>query len=301
MKARAVDVLCVGFACIDINFTAQVHPASDEKVEADSMTSCGGGPASNAAITIARLGGKARFHGHIGNDGFGRAHIRELQAAGVLIDSLKPGAAPTATAAITIKPDGQRSIVCYRDPNAFSLENSVSLELFPAKVLLLDGHQPMLSMELVKEARDLGIPSVLDAGSINVGTCALYDKVDYLVASTKFAEHVTGFEAPLQALAALRGCGSFVAIMNGSQGIYWQEEDSSEQYHIEAYEVKPMDTGGSGDAFHGAFTLGIAQKLTVENNIRRASACGALTCLKIGARNGIPTKRQVEEFLRAVR
>ncbi|MFQ3224303.1 MAG: sulfofructose kinase [Lentimonas sp.] len=44
------------------------------------MNACGGGPASNAAITIARLGGKSRFCGYIGNDGFGRAHIRELQA-----------------------------------------------------------------------------------------------------------------------------------------------------------------------------------------------------------------------------
>jgi len=203
------DVLCVGFACIDINFSTLQHPAPKEKVRAHNMNACGGGPASNAAITIARLGGKARFHGYIGNDGFGRSHIRELQANGVCVGMIRFGAAPTAIAAITIKPNGDRSIICYRDPGAFSREDSISLKRHPAKVLLVDGHQPSLSMQLVEEARELGIPSVLDAGSINEGTKQLYDKVDYLVASSKFAYQQTGIEDTRSALEAMRSICTF--------------------------------------------------------------------------------------------
>ncbi|CAA6679827.1 MULTISPECIES: PfkB family carbohydrate kinase [unclassified Lentimonas] len=291
------DVLCVGFACIDINFSTLHHPAPREKVRAHNMNACGGGPASNAAITIARLGGKARFYGYIGNDGFGRSHIRELQANGVLVDMMRFGNAPTAIAAITIKPDGARSIICYRDPGAFSHEGSISLKKHPAKVLLVDGHQPSLSLRLVEEARELGIPSILDAGSINEGTRQLYDKVDYLVASSKFAYQQTGIGDTAAALESMRDFAPFTAVTKGPEGIYWQTQDSEKISHMKAFRVDAIDTTGAGDAFHGAFALGIAQEMPIIDNIRRASACGALTCLKMGARNALPTKREVQSLL----
>ncbi|MFQ3224304.1 MAG: sulfofructose kinase [Lentimonas sp.] len=208
------------------------------------------------------------------------------------------GDAPTAIAAITIKPDGARSIVCYRDPAAFSREDTISLQQYPAKVLLVDGHQPSLSIRLVEEARELGTPSILDAGSINGGTQQLYDKVDYLVASSKFAYQQTGSSDTETALKAMREFAPFTAITQGPVGIYWQTQDSSEIFHMKAFKVDAVDTTGAGDAFHEAFALGIAQDIPMLDNIRRAAACGALTCLKMGARNGLPTKREVESLFR---
>lgn len=51
-----VDVLCMGFACHDLVFEVDCHPGSDEKMTALALLNCGGGTASNAAITAARLG-----------------------------------------------------------------------------------------------------------------------------------------------------------------------------------------------------------------------------------------------------
>lgn len=292
-----VDVLSVGFACIDINFVTKTHPARREKVKSHQMNACGGGPASNAALTIARLGGKTRFHGYIGDDGFGRAHVRELHTDGVLIDTILRGKAPTPIASITIKPDGARSIVSYRDPKAVSKEDSISLKQHPAKALLLDGHQAALSIRLAKEARTLGIPIILDAGSINEGTEALHNQADYLVASAKFAYHLTGITDPYRALEAMKGNAPFWAVTSGADGIYWQTDKSTTPLHMEAFKIEARDTTGAGDAFHGAFALGVAQNLPIVENIRRASACGALTCLRIGARNSLPTLREVENLM----
>ena len=111
VNAPAVDVLCVGYACVDLNFSAAHHPAADEKLRAQTLHSCGGGPAANAAVAIARLGGRARFCGYLGNDAFGDAHLRELDQAGVATDALQRGAASTPVAAVTIKPDGTRSVI----------------------------------------------------------------------------------------------------------------------------------------------------------------------------------------------
>jgi len=290
------NVLCVGYACIDINFNTPHHPAPDEKMRATDMHTCGGGPAANAAVTIARLGGSVRFSGYLGNDAFGDAHLREFEEAGVLADVLHRDNAPTPVAAVIIKPNGNRSIIDYRAPSALAPKDTISLRTHPAKVLLVDGHQPLLSLALVEEARILGIPSVLDAGSINDGTLMLYNKVDYLITSEKFAKQYSGEDNPRTALAALDGTASFIAVTWGHEGVYWQNEHG--QHHTPAFDIEPVDTTGAGDAFHGAFALGLAENLDPKINIRRACAAGALTCLKNGARSALPTCKAINTLIR---
>lgn len=281
-----VDVLCVGFACVDLNFNTDHHPEADEKLRATAMHTCGGGPAANAAVAIARLGGCARFCGYLGNDAFGDAHIREFEQENVLAGCLTRGEAPTPVATVIVKPNGCRANISYRSPQAVSDVDAISLSEYPAKVLLVDGHQPLLSLALIEEARRFGIPSILDAGSVSDGTMMLFNQVDYLVTSEKFARDYTGEDDPRTALAALDGSAHFIAITWGSGGVYWQDEYG--QHHTPAFDIEAVDTNGAGDAFHGAFALGIAQGLKPKDNIRRSSAAGALTCLKVGARSALP-------------
>lgn len=293
----AVDVLCVGYACLDINFKAPHHPATDEKIRAIDMQNCGGGPASNAAVAIARLGGSARFCGYLGKDSFGEAHLRELSEAGVRTETVFRGDVSTPVAAVTIKPDGTRSIIDYKAAKANVPEDFARLSDFPSKVLLLDGHQPAISIRLAEEARALGIPIVLDAGSLHDGTLALINAVDFLIASEKFARQYSQESEPRTALAALDGLCPVVAVTWGASGVYWQDEQG--QHHLPAYDIEAVDTTGAGDAFHGAFAWALSQGKTTAQSMRIASATGALTCLKMGARTALPNLASVERLLGA--
>lgn len=290
-----MDVLCAGYACVDINFNASHHPGPDEKIRATRMHLCGGGPAANAAVAIARLGGKAGFAGYLGRDAFGEMHLNELADAGVDTTGVYRGDAPTPVASVTIKPDGTRSIIDYRAPDAKAPESMVSRATTGAKVLLVDGHQPLLSVKLVEEARALGIPTVLDAGSVHDGTMMLYNKVDYLITSEKFARQISNEDDPRLALASLDGAAPIIACTWGEDGVYWQDETG--QHHMSAFDIEAVDTTGAGDAFHGAFALGIAENLSLQDNLRRASATAALTCLKEGARSALPERARVEALL----
>jgi len=293
--ADPVDVLCVGYACVDINFKTSHHPGPDEKLRASGMHSCGGGPAANAAVAIAQLGGSAAFCGYLGKDAFGDTHLSEFKAAGVHTATLYRGIAPTPIAAVTIKPNGARSIVDYAAPEAKVPEDFLSLHELQPKVLLVDGHQPLISLKLVNEARELGIPILLDAGSMHDGTLSLMHQVDYLIASEKFAKQYSQEIDPRLALASLDGIAPFIAVTWGSEGVYWQ--DDTGQHHLEAFDIEVVDTTGAGDAFHGAFALGLAQGKTTRENMRFASAVGALTCLKAGARSALPELARVEALL----
>lgn len=285
----------MGYACVDINFKARHHPGADEKLRASAMHTCGGGPAANAAVTIARLGGRAAFAGYLGKDAFGEAHLRELEAEGIDTSGIARGDSPTPVACVTIKPDGQRSIIDYCPGESLAAEDAIRLASQSPRVLLLDGHQPLLSAKLVDEARAMGIPSVLDAGSVHDGTLMLYNKVDYLITSEKFARDFSNEEDPRVALAALDGAAPFVACTWGKEGVFWQDDEG--QHHMAAFDIVPVDTTGAGDAFHGAFALGLAEGLSIRANLRRASATAALTCLKEGARSALPERPRVEALV----
>ena len=78
-----IDVLCVGATSYDFVFRVKHHPGSDEKTTADTIIRCGGGPAANAAVTVARMGLRSAFAGYLGADIFGQLHLEELKAVGV--------------------------------------------------------------------------------------------------------------------------------------------------------------------------------------------------------------------------
>jgi sugar/nucleoside kinase (ribokinase family) len=62
--------------------------------------------------------------------------------------------------------------------------------------------------------------------------------------------------------------------------------------------VPVADTTGAGDVFHGGFIYGLLQNWSLEETIRFAHAVAAMKCMQIGARRGIPTLSEVQNFLR---
>ena len=62
--------------------------------------------------------------------------------------------------------------------------------------------------------------------------------------------------------------------------------------------VKPVDTTGAGDAFYGTVLALIdAKSANYEDILRRGNIAGALTTLKRGAIDAIPTSEELEKYL----
>jgi len=277
-----VDVLCVGHASYDLVFAIPHHPAADEKLFADAHLNCGGGPAANAAVTVARLGYRAAFAGYLGHDLYGQLHAAELDAEGVDTCCLARGAAPTPVSVVLVKPDGSRALVCHKGATAVLEADAVDLAALDARVLLFDGHEPNLSAALLARP----VPKVLDAGSLNPGTEALMSRVDYLVSSEKFARQWLGEDHPERALQRLADIAPAVVITLGERGLIWRA--SGETGRLPAFPIEPMDTTGAGDALHGAFAAGLAAGLDWLDLLRYAAAAGAACCEVLGARPGLP-------------
>ncbi|HEY8037877.1 MAG TPA: PfkB family carbohydrate kinase [Methylobacter sp.] len=283
-----IDVLCVGHASYDLIFSVNRHPGADEKIVADGLLSCGGGPAANAAVCVSKLGLTSAFAGYLGCDLYGDKHFQELNDCGVNTQLIVRGPSPTPLSAILVSQDGKRCLINYKGDTQALQADALDFADIQAKVILFDGHEPFISLPLAEKARQCHIPTVLDAGSVHEGTLALISRVDYLVCSEKFAIQYAGNEH--KALSQLAELAPVVVITLGARGLIWQR--GNEQGAIPAYPVTPVDTTGAGDAFHGAFAAALAIGMDWQTLLRYAGAAGTLCCMKMGARLGLPSQKE---------
>jgi len=283
-----IDVLCVGHASYDLSFSVAHHPTEDEKISAEGFVGCGGGPAANAAVTVSKLGLKSSFAGYLGQDIYGEKHYKELLEYGVHTDLVIRDTSPTPLSIVLVKPDGKRALINYKGETRALPSGTIDFSSVIPKVVLFDGHEPHLSKFLLERTQHEGIPTLLDAGSVHEGTLALMEQVDYLVCSEKFARQFAGDEET--ALARLAEVSPAVVITLGERGLIWRR--GQERGILSAFPINAIDTTGAGDAFHGAFAAALSSDMNWPDVLRYASAAGSLSCTKIGARSGLPSKEE---------
>jgi sugar/nucleoside kinase (ribokinase family) len=135
-SASAPRVLCTGIIVLDEVFRVEEFPRYDGKVEAQEFFVVNGGCAANAAVAVARLGGRALLAGPLGGpagkddngDRVMAALAREQvdTTACQRVDGLS-----TALSAIFIDARGDRTIVTYRDKRIAAVTRA-SRSCFPA-------------------------------------------------------------------------------------------------------------------------------------------------------------------------
>jgi sulfofructose kinase len=291
-----IDVLCVGQASYDLVFSIGHHLGPDEKGNASSFISCGGGPAANAAVAVARLGLRSAFNGYLGKDEFGRKHMQELSEEGVCTDLVTRGMSPTPISAILVKPDGKRTIVNHKAAAKPSGKQAADCGDFRPRVILFDGHEPFISSSFIPFAIKHGLETVLDAGSVHPGTLELLEQVDHVVASERFAHDFTGTQDVPTALQELSRHAPSVVVTLGDKGLAWKNQHGTGR--MRAFPIEAVDSTGAGDAFHGAFAAGLAKGYKWEKLLEYSSAVGALSCMELGGRPAIPNAQMVLGFLK---
>ncbi len=284
---KQVDVLCIGYACWDLNFQISNHPGPDGKTVANSLTSEGGGPAANAAYAIAKLGGRATFMGRLGNDALGRSHVEELNQAGVDTSRISITDTLTSTSSIWVNPRGQRSVVNYKPDRSDLLPTANKID---PHCLLLDGHEFEASMAAITNYG--AVPSMLDAGSLREETKELAPQVTHLVASSTFAKDLAESENVSDWIKRLAELAPFVAVTAGALGVYWQSKDGTGG-SIKAASVEVVDTTAAGDIFHGACALAIAKGKSFPISLAWANEVAGVSVTQRGGRSSSPALSEV--------
>lgn len=293
------SVVCVGLAVLDLVFATPELPSGPRKHFATDFREVGGGPAANAAVTVASLGGKARFIGRVGDDALADRIIAELEQWGVDTSSVQrvPGRR-SPLSAVFVDRDGERMIVNYTDPDLFGDGDALRpQELEDADAVIADNRWPSGAEQAFRAAKDAGIPGLLDLDlDIPADVGGLLRAASHVAFSAPRLAGITGTDDPGEGLRRARGrTDAWLAVTVGADGVLWL--DGSEIRHLPAFSVDAVDTLGAGDVFHGALALGLGEGMVAEGAIRLASATAALKCTRFGGRAGIPGRAEVEAFL----
>ena len=257
--------LFVGLSTVDLVHQVQRAPGPNEKVVATRADLAAGGPAANAAVTFAGLGGRAVLLTALGDGPVASVARADLLACHVQV--MDASAAPvrnggavvdTPISAVTVvESSGERSVVSR---NAEGVDVDVPVDLAAlvsaAAVVLLDGHHPALALAAAHAADAAGVPVVLDAGSWKQVLPELLPHVTAAVCSADFAPPGAVGDLDATARALLAAGPAFVAVTAGPAPVRWWA--GGEHGGVEVPAVPVRDTLGAGDVLHGAYAYAVA-------------------------------------------
>lgn len=295
-------IICVGHAALDRIYRIQSFPPTPTKVRALEHVESGGGMAANAAVAIARLGGKAELWSRVGDDAAGQTIRDGLKANRVdnrYVQSFE--GARSSTSAIIVDGNGDRLIVGDRDTGMPGATTWLPLERVAEAAVVLGDLRWLEGVRAAfAEARRAGVPTILDADlGARDALSDILPLTDYAVFSEPALDDFLPEGTQSEKLARVLAFGPrHAGVTMGDKGYAWREADGGEGAQP-AFAVEVADTTGAGDAFHGAFALAVAEKRPAAECARRAAAVAALKCRRLGSRAGLPDARTLEAFLAA--
>jgi len=275
-------------------------PAPGTKVVASEFITTGGGCAANAAVATARLGGRVAFAGPLGgeSDAVSARIVADLTAEGIDCGGcVRVVDGTPSVSLILIDARGEKMIATRRGVRlANVLPADAEALVADVDAVLVDNRFPEFVTAVCQAARRRGIPVIVDLDQATRIDDSLFKLGTHVIASSEALRGIAGIADLGVALRKLaEHLDGFVAVTDGPNGVYWLEAETLR--HRPAFPVEAIDSLGAGDAFHGAFTLALAEGRDLETALRFASAAAALKCTKFGGASGAATRAEVDAFL----
>ena len=301
--SAASRILCTGIAVLDEIFRVDEFPPANGKAQASEFMAIGGGCAANAAIAIARLGGRASFAGPLGGPA-GQEPISDRIPAGLATEGVdgtgcvRLDGVASAVSAIFVNARGERTIATYRDHrlDAAAPRDADALAA-AADAIVADNRFPTFALPICRAALRQGAAVVLDADKPTRPDDPLFAASSHIVFSAEALRMTTAID---DLAAALRQFGertnAFIAVTNGPGPVLWRDETDAIR-QLPVIHVTAVDTLAAGDVFHGAFALALVEGRAPEEALRFAAAAASLKCTRFGGSAAAPMRREVDALL----
>jgi ribokinase len=158
---------------------------------------------------------------------------------------------------------------------------------------------------VAKLAKKHGVPLILDPAPApdHALPVEILRDVTCIKPNENETERLTGIKVSDLASAQhagdlLLGLGVKAAIITlGSDGSLLVESPGK-GVHVPGYKVEAIDTTAAGDAFSGALACGIGEGRTLHEAVKIATAVAALSVTRLGAQPSLPSKAEVEAFMK---
>ncbi|MEN9294036.1 MAG: hypothetical protein RIT31_801 [Actinomycetota bacterium] len=277
-------VLCVGMSTRDHIVLVDKYPQANERVIALQSINSFGGPATTAAVTLARLGVSVAISCVVGDDEDGIAILQMLKREGidtqhVVVDK----SVRTATGTIVVSKSEQTRAIMVQ-PHSQR----------PSKPANINDYQWI-------HVDQFGMQTIKDWGVKRGGAAKLSIDIGYETPGLNAADY--DLYAPSENITtdvstAARDKNIVVVSKGGEGSVYSNGIDSGV---VPAIKAQIVSTLGAGDVFHGALVATQVWNKPIAEAVAIANTVAGLSCRGLDGQSGIPTKAELAAFLAGAR
>jgi len=277
-------VLSVGIATVDTIVLVDKYPTANERVVALQSVRAVGGPATTAAVTMARLGVDVSLACVIGDDDDGRFIFDTLKREGV--DTRNVVVNPAIHTAIG-------TIVVSKSEHTRAIMVQPHEEL-PAKPANINDYEWV-------HVDQFGMKAIKDWGVVRGGSAKLSIDIGYAtpgLSSSDYDLYAPSENITTDVSTAARDKNIVVISQGGEGSIY---SDGRQTGSVPAITTEIVSTLGAGDVFHGALVATQVWNKPIEEAVSIANTVAGLSCRALDGQSGIPTKAELTAFLAGAR
>ncbi|KAH0715155.1 hypothetical protein KY284_008060 [Solanum tuberosum] len=318
--SKPAEIVCFGEMLIDF----VPDSAGVSLAESTGFLKAPGGAPANVACAITKLDGTSAFIGKVGDDEFGRMLVdilksNRVNSEGVLFDTH----ARTALAFVTLKRNGEREFMFYRNPSADMLlkESELNLGLIKQAKIFHYGSislitEPVRSAHMVamKAAKDAGVLLSYDPNvrlplwpspeAAREGIRSIWNEADFIKVSDDEVNFLTQKDADKDetVMSLWHDRLKLLIVTDGEKGCRYFTK--SFKGKVSGFPVKTVDTTGAGDAFVGSLLVSIAKDPSIfqdEEKLKKAlkfaNACGAISTTQKGAIPALPSTADAQGLM----
>jgi sugar/nucleoside kinase (ribokinase family) len=258
-----------------------------------------GGSAAIAACGAARLGLETALASVVGNDPFGRFMLdalaeRQVDISGVVVQA----DARTGVTVVLVRGSDRAMLTALGTITELTPELvdrrllSAARHVHVSSYFLHERLRPRLA-DLLREVRSAGASTSVDpnwdpAEEWDGGLLDLLDEVTVLFVNAEEAKRIARVEDVEEAARALSRNGAVLVVVKlGAEGALALAGDRV--FRSVAVAVEEVDAVGAGDSFDAGFLAGHLANLPLEETLRLATSCGALSMRAAGGTSAQPT------------
>jgi ribokinase len=304
----AARIVVVGSTMIDLVAYADRLPDDGETVTGREFRTGFGGKGANQAVMAARFGAAVTVVNTLGEDGHGDSYLSQFAREGIDTTFIGRAAGSSGVAQIWVDRSGTNRIIIVPGTN-LAVEPTVAAEAVDAvrpQVVVGQFEIPQPTTAAGFEAaRRVGAVTILNPAPAASIDPALRAVTDWLVPNETEFGLISGTalpsesEAEAAAIAALgRRSGCLLVVTLGDRGALVAPL-GERPIRIESPRVVAVDTTGAGDAFVGAFAVGLALGWSASEAARLGCSAAADTVTRLGTQTSYPDRDRAASLLRA--
>jgi ribokinase len=287
-------------------------PRPGESLRAEAFTVEPGGKGFNLAVGAHRLGTRVDGIFSIGTDLFSQLAHSAFAQAGLSPSMLRHVDAKTGSGIGFTDSRGENCLaVCPGANLLLSAQDIRSVEQAVREAALVlaqfeIGDEPIL--EAFSLAQATGARTVLNPSPYRPVDPRILERTSVLVLNQVEAAHVASTLVHLaegdlpqdfdQIATALlqHGPEMIVATLGRDGAVIFQQ--GAAPLRQPAFPVDAVDTLGAGDAFTAGLVTGFLEGCSVAESLKRAAACGAIVCKRVGVFDALPSHAELDAFLK---